>query len=96
MFTPEAVWPAALDLSQNISVPGLSPLFPHVACNDQGSICHFTTGEAEINAACTVTVRFGCRLGIQVLMLARLYSCRTSLISGRRICECATEVELMA
>ncbi|KAK1925972.1 purine nucleoside permease [Papiliotrema laurentii] len=55
MFSPEALWPAALGLTQNITLPGLSPLFPAVNCNDDGSICHFTTGEGEINAACTAS-----------------------------------------
>ena len=39
----------------NTSVPLLSPLFPKVACNAEGEICIFTTGEAEINAAVSTT-----------------------------------------
>ena len=56
MFSYEAVWPEALGLTENISIPGLSPLYPAVYCNPSGEICQFTTGEAEINAACTVMV----------------------------------------
>ncbi|WVQ81216.1 hypothetical protein IAT38_003338 [Cryptococcus sp. DSM 104549] len=55
MFSPEDVWTTSLNLTQNVTLPGLSPLFPHVACNDDGSICQMTTGEAEINAACSVS-----------------------------------------
>ncbi|KAL5116122.1 hypothetical protein ACEQ8H_006019 [Pleosporales sp. CAS-2024a] len=42
-------------LAQNISVTGLSPLFPNVHCTANGSICQVVTGEAEINAAVTIT-----------------------------------------
>ncbi|ODN74438.1 hypothetical protein L202_06831 [Cryptococcus amylolentus CBS 6039] len=55
MFTPEDVWTTSLNLTQNVTLPGLSPLFPNLACNEAGEICHMTTGEAEINAACSVT-----------------------------------------
>ncbi|KAI1465357.1 putative purine nucleoside permease [Daldinia caldariorum] len=59
MFTPEAdVWYANSANSsigslfaQNISVPGLSPLFPYVHCNARGEVCQLTMGESEINAA---------------------------------------------
>ncbi|KAF7358212.1 Purine nucleoside [Mycena venus] len=58
MFSDEAnVWyniPEFNVLAQNISVPGLSPLFPEVHCTKNGSICQLTTGEGEINAASTV------------------------------------------
>ncbi|GAA5938219.1 purine-nucleoside phosphorylase [Sporobolomyces koalae] len=55
MFTPEReVWLQPLGLSNNVSFAGASPLFPHVACNDQYSTCIVTTGEAEINAASTI------------------------------------------
>ncbi|KAI8957420.1 putative purine nucleoside permease [Daldinia sp. FL1419] len=63
MFTPEAeVWYSNSPnsyigdlLAQNISVPGLSPLFPYVHCNAQGSVCQLTMGESEINAATSAT-----------------------------------------
>ncbi|WVQ75501.1 hypothetical protein IAR50_005126 [Cryptococcus sp. DSM 104548] len=55
MFSPEDVWTTSLNLTQNITLPGLSPLFPNVACNEAGEICQMTTGEAEINAACSVS-----------------------------------------
>ena len=58
MFSPEAeVWWefAEFDLlAQNITVPGLSPLFPDVHCTANGDICQVVTGESEINAAGTV------------------------------------------
>ena len=59
MFAPEAeVWygiPEFNLLAQNISVPGLSPLFPQVHCTKTGEICQVVTGESEINAGCTIT-----------------------------------------
>ncbi|KAJ7152265.1 purine nucleoside permease [Mycena crocata] len=42
-------------LARNITVPGLSPLFPDVHCTRDGSICLVTTGQAEINAASTIS-----------------------------------------
>ncbi|KAL6802982.1 purine nucleoside permease [Trichoderma sp. SZMC 28013] len=62
LFDPEAdVWYENLPksglgdlLAMNISVPGLSPLFPAVHCTAEGTICQVTTGESEINAATTV------------------------------------------
>jgi purine nucleoside permease len=56
MFSYEAVWPEALGLTENISIPGLSPLYPNIYCNPEGSICTYVTGEAEINAATTTMV----------------------------------------
>ncbi|KAI9724176.1 MAG: hypothetical protein M1828_003921 [Chrysothrix sp. TS-e1954] len=59
MFTPEAeVWygiPEFDLLAHNITVPGLSPLFPQVHCTKSGDICQVVTGESEINAGCTIT-----------------------------------------
>lgn len=62
-FTPEAdIWYEKLPgsglgdlLAVNISTPGLSMLFPHVHCTQDLQICQVTTGEAEINAAATIT-----------------------------------------
>ncbi|KAL7620569.1 hypothetical protein AAE478_009564 [Parahypoxylon ruwenzoriense] len=62
MFYPEAdIWyrnlpnsPLGDLLSNNISVPGLSPLYSHVHCNEHGEICQITIGESEINAATTM------------------------------------------
>jgi purine nucleoside permease len=63
-FSPEAdVWYSNADtpgsignlLARNITVPGLSPLFPQVHCLEDGSVCQVTTGESEINAASTIT-----------------------------------------
>jgi len=42
-------------LARNITVLGLSPLFPDAHCTQDGSICQLTTGEGEINAATTIT-----------------------------------------
>lgn len=50
MFDPEAaVWydiPEFNVLAQNISLPGLSPLFPEIHCTADGDICQFTLGES--------------------------------------------------
>ena len=42
-------------MGHNITVPGFSPLFPHAHCTKDGSICNLVTGEAEINAAATIS-----------------------------------------
>lgn len=42
-------------LAHNISLPGLSPLFPDVHCTEDHTICQLVTGESEINAAATIT-----------------------------------------
>ncbi|MCJ1303533.1 hypothetical protein MMC08_006343 [Hypocenomyce scalaris] len=59
MFPPEGdVWygiPEFNLLEQNITVPGLSPLYPDVHCTSDGEICQVVTGEAEINAASSIT-----------------------------------------
>ncbi|KAJ7486434.1 purine nucleoside permease [Mycena galericulata] len=60
MFTPEAqVWyniPEFNLLSgNNITVPGISPLFPQVLCTKAGDICQLVTGEGEINAASSIS-----------------------------------------
>ncbi|KAJ7753331.1 purine nucleoside permease [Mycena maculata] len=59
MFTNEAgAWvdiPEFNLFEQNITVPGFSPLFPDVHCTGDGSVCLLTTGEAEINAASTIS-----------------------------------------
>ncbi|KAI9666979.1 MAG: hypothetical protein M1831_001484 [Alyxoria varia] len=59
LFDPEAeVWYGIKDfdlLAQNITIPGLSPLFPDVHCTKNEEICQVITGEAEINAATTIT-----------------------------------------
>lgn len=59
MFVSEAeIWygiPEFNLLAKNITVPGLSPLFPDVHCTANNDVCQLITGEAEINAAATVT-----------------------------------------
>ncbi|KAG7087702.1 hypothetical protein E1B28_013649 [Marasmius oreades] len=42
-------------LARNITVPGLSPLFPQAHCTADGSICQLTTGEGEINAVASIS-----------------------------------------
>lgn len=51
----ETLWIANLDLSVNITVPMLSPLYPHVHSNENFTVMSFTTGEGEINAASSIT-----------------------------------------
>ncbi|KAJ4490726.1 purine nucleoside permease-like protein [Lentinula aciculospora] len=54
----EAAWyniPELDILARNITVPGFSPLYPEAHCTKDGSICQFTTGEAEINAASSIS-----------------------------------------
>ena len=50
MFPPEgAAWygiPEFNLLARNISVPGLSPLYPDVHCTENGDVCQIVTGEA--------------------------------------------------
>ncbi|KAG9027313.1 hypothetical protein FRB95_007858 [Tulasnella sp. JGI-2019a] len=41
-------------LAQNITVPGLSPLFPDVHCTANSDVCQVITGQAEINAATSI------------------------------------------
>ncbi|TVY42029.1 Purine nucleoside permease [Lachnellula occidentalis] len=59
MFLPEAeIWygvPELDILAQNITVPGISPIYPQVYCTANYEVCQVTTGEAEINAASTIS-----------------------------------------
>lgn len=41
-------------VARNISVPGLSPIYPYVHCTEDADVCQVTTGESEINAASTI------------------------------------------
>ena len=62
-FAPEAnIWYKNMPssglgdlLGVNITVPGLSMLFPDVHCLPDHSVCQITTGESEINAAASIT-----------------------------------------
>lgn len=55
MFSYEAKpWLKELDFIHNITLPGLSPLYPSVHCTTNYSVCQMTTGEGEINAAASV------------------------------------------
>ncbi|MCJ1380408.1 hypothetical protein MMC17_003511 [Xylographa soralifera] len=42
-------------LAQNITVPGLSPIYSDVHCTLSNDICQVVTGESEINAASTIS-----------------------------------------
>ncbi|KAF5379130.1 hypothetical protein D9615_005856 [Tricholomella constricta] len=42
-------------LAHNITIPGLSPVFPDAHCTQDGSICQLTAGEGEINAAVSIS-----------------------------------------
>ncbi|KAL3470005.1 purine nucleoside permease [Aspergillus californicus] len=59
MFTPEAeIWhgiPEFNLLAHNITLPGLSPLFPSIHCSRDYKVCQIVTGEGEINAAVTLS-----------------------------------------
>ncbi|KAL9051065.1 MAG: hypothetical protein Q9162_006238 [Coniocarpon cinnabarinum] len=59
MFPPEGeVWYGIPDfdlLANNITVPGLSPLYPAVHCTENNDVCQLIIGEAEVNAASSVT-----------------------------------------
>jgi purine nucleoside permease len=53
MFEPEgAVWytpdGAFQVLAHNITVPGLSPIYPDVHCTDDYDVCQITIGEGEL------------------------------------------------
>lgn len=43
------------NFTQNITIPGLLPLYPSVHCVNDFSVCQLTTGEGEINAASSIT-----------------------------------------
>lgn len=54
MFDKEAeVWHQTLQLTQSIAVPGLSPRYPMVRCND-ADVCQLTTDMGKANAAASV------------------------------------------
>ncbi|KAM4055986.1 purine nucleoside permease (NUP) domain-containing protein [Hirsutella rhossiliensis] len=62
MWTPEAdSWHRRFHESElgNLSAvavasPGLSMLFPHVSCTEDGRVCQVTVGEGEVNAAASM------------------------------------------
>ncbi|KAH7324373.1 purine nucleoside permease [Stachybotrys elegans] len=61
MWTPEAeIWYRRFselgmgELSLRITLPGLSMLYPDVACTQDGFVCQLTIGEGEINAAASM------------------------------------------
>lgn len=56
LFEPERnAWLSKMPLNKNVTVNGLSPLFPVAACDDAGDVCLITTGEGEINAASSMS-----------------------------------------
>ncbi|KAK6460996.1 purine nucleoside permease [Scheffersomyces coipomensis] len=48
-------WLESLDFIHNITLPGLSPVYPTLYCTTNFTICQITTGEGEINAASSIT-----------------------------------------
>lgn len=55
MFAPEQnVWLAPYNLTTNYTVMGLSPKFPQIHCNSNGTICQVTTDEGTANAAASI------------------------------------------
>ncbi|WFD32474.1 hypothetical protein MSPP1_003522 [Malassezia sp. CBS 17886] len=55
LFSPErAAWLTELPLKNCTRIAGLSPLFPDLCCDGNGSVCLVTTGEGEINAAASM------------------------------------------
>jgi purine nucleoside permease len=52
-FTPETdIWLEPFGLTaHNITVPGLSPLYPQVGCNENYEICIYTTGESLVSTS---------------------------------------------
>ncbi|CCG82914.1 Uncharacterized protein C285.05 [Taphrina deformans PYCC 5710] len=55
MFAPEQnIWLAPYNLTTNYTIPGLSPKFPQVHCNSNGTICQVTTDEGTANAAASI------------------------------------------
>ena len=64
MFAPEAgVWVGpglAFDIfAHNVSVPGLSPVYPDVHCTDDWEICQLTVGEGNEALIARVEVVIG-------------------------------------
>ncbi|KAJ2905806.1 hypothetical protein MKZ38_004267 [Zalerion maritima] len=63
MFEPEAiVWYDNMPssgfgniMAQNITTPGLSPVYPYIHCTASEEICQITVGEAEINTAASIS-----------------------------------------
>lgn len=57
MFAPEAeIWygiPEFDILAVNITLPGASPLFPHVHCTADGDICQVVSGPHTVLSPCT-------------------------------------------
>lgn len=47
-------WLEAMDFVHNITIPGLSPIYPTIYCTTNYTVCQATTGEGDINAAATV------------------------------------------
>lgn len=48
-------WLKAMDFVHNITIPGLSPVYPTLHCTTNYTICQITTGEGEINAAASIS-----------------------------------------
>ncbi|KAG7666148.1 uncharacterized protein J8A68_000306, partial [[Candida] subhashii] len=48
-------WLQSMDFVQNITVPGLSPMYSTIHCTTNYTVCQITIGEGEINAAASMT-----------------------------------------
>ncbi|RLV91179.1 Purine nucleoside permease [Spathaspora sp. JA1] len=48
-------WLTSMDFPHNITIPGLSPVYPTIHCDKNFDICQVTIGEGEINAASSVS-----------------------------------------
>ncbi|KAE9397503.1 purine nucleoside permease [Gymnopus androsaceus JB14] len=59
--------------AQEIAIPGLSPLFPHVHCTQDGSVCELVTGEGEINSAVTMTSLLFSKTAQSIFNLRKTY-----------------------
>ncbi|KAJ7120275.1 purine nucleoside permease [Mycena epipterygia] len=74
MFSDEAgAWyniPEFNVLGNNITVPGLSPLFPAVHCTKAGDVCQITTGEVATIGSVTFA-RYAVQVGLQFEIDAR-------------------------
>lgn len=67
-----------LNLSQNLTIPGLSPQYPEIHCTANYSVCHVSTGEGEINAAATISA-----LGLSPLFdLSKTYFLLNGIAGG--------------
>ncbi|CAI5760696.1 unnamed protein product [Candida verbasci] len=48
-------WLKSYNFTNNVTIPGLSPVYPSIHCDSNYTICQVTLGEGEINAAISIT-----------------------------------------